>query len=200
MTPILGIVAAERELELLADSLGELTVGVHTAGDRRRGEGAGVVWHANGLVVTNAHCVRHRRLTVRTADGRSVDANVIAHDGRLDLALLDAPGLRGRAPELRDVESLRPGELLVAFGHPLGVRGALSLGVLHAIAREARSGAPRWICADVRLAPGNSGGPLADAAGRVVGINTMVVGGLGLAIPTPVVQRFVARVRPALAA
>jgi serine protease Do len=144
--------------------------------------------------------VRHRRLSVRAADGRLVEATVIAHDGRLDLALLEAPDLRGHVPELGDVESLRTGELLLAFGHPLGVRGALSLGVLHALARDPRSGGARWICADIRLAPGNSGGPLADAAGRVVGINTMVIGGLGLAIPTPVVQRFVARVRPALAA
>jgi serine protease Do len=200
MTPAIGIAAAERDLAVLAHSLRQITVAVHTAGDRRSGEGAGVIWHADGLVVTNAHCVRHRSLSVRTADGRSVDASVIAHDGRLDLALLDAPGLRGSAAELGDVEALRAGELLVAFGNPLGVRGALALGVLHAVARDPRSRDVRWICADVRLAPGNSGGPLADAAGRVVGINTMIVGGLGVAIPTPVVQRFVARVRPALAA
>jgi serine protease Do len=200
MTPAIGIAAAERDLAVVADSLREITVGLRVASDRGGGEGAGVIWHAEGLVVTNAHCVRHRRLSVRTADGRSVDANVIAHDGRLDLALLDAPGLRGRTPEFADVDSLRAGELLVAFGHPLGVPGALTLGVLHAVAREPRSRDVRWICADVRLAPGNSGGPLADAAGRVVGINTMIAGGLGLAIPTPVVQRFIARVRPALAA
>jgi serine protease Do len=200
MTPTFGIAAAERELGLVADSLRAITVGVHAAGDRRGGEGAGVIWHPDGLVVTNAHCVRHRRLSLRTGDDRVLDADVVAHDPRLDLALLEAPGLRGRAPGMRDVESLRPGELLLALGHPLGVPGALALGVLHAVARDPRSGDVRWICADVRLAPGNSGGPLADAAGRVVGINTMIAGGLGLAIPTPVVQRFVARARPALAA
>jgi serine protease Do len=197
---MIGTAAAERELGAVADSLREITVGVHAAGDRRAGEGAGVIWHREGLVVTNAHCVRHRRLSVRTGDGRSLDAAVVAHDPRLDLALLEAPGLRGRAPLLGDIDSLRAGELLVALGHPLGVPGALAIGVLHAVARDPRSGAVRWICADVRLAPGNSGGPLADAAGRVVGINTMIAGGLGLAIPAPVVQRFVARVRPALAA
>jgi serine protease Do len=200
MTPTIEIGAAEHDLGLIADSLREITVGVHAAGDRRGGEAAGVIWHPDGLIVTNAHCVRHRRLSVRTADGRSVDASVIAHDGRLDLALLDTPGLQGCAPQFADVESLRAGELLVAFGHPLGVSGALTLGVLHAVARDPRSGDARWICADVRLAPGNSGGPLANAAGRVVGINTMVAGGLGLAIPASVVKRFVARVRPALAA
>jgi serine protease Do len=200
MTPPIRIAAAVHDLGAVADLLREITVGVHTAGDRRSGEGAGVIWHLDGLVVTNAHCVGHRRLSVRTADGRSVDADVVARDQRLDLALLEAPGLRGGAPVLGDVESLRTGELLLALGHPFGVPGALALGVLHTVARDPRSGGARWICADLRLAPGNSGGPLADAAGRVVGINTMIAGGLGLAIPTPVVQQFVARVRPALAA
>jgi len=191
---------AQRDLAVVADTLRRITVAVRTPGDRRAGEGAGVIWHAGGLVVTNAHCIRHRHLAVRSADGQTLDGELLAHDPRLDLALLGVPALRGPAPELGDVESLRPGELLLAFGHPLGVQEALALGVLHAVARDRRSGAVRWICADVRLAPGNSGGPLADARGRVVGINTMVAGGLGLAIPTPVVERFVARVRPALAA
>jgi serine protease Do len=200
MIPTIGIAAAERDLGIVADSLREITVGIHAAGDRRSGEGAGVIWHPDGLVITNAHCVRDRRLSIRMGDGRSVDADVVAHDPRLDLALLEVPGVVAPAPVFGDVESLRTGELLLALGHPFGVAGALALGVLHAVARDPRSGGVRWICADVRLAPGNSGGPLADAAGRVVGINTMIVGGLGLAIPMPVVQRFVARVRPALAA
>lgn len=200
MTLAVGIAGAQRDLAVLADSLREITVAVHAPGDRRAGEGAGVIWHPEGIVVTNAHCIRHRHVATRTADGLAFEADVVAHDARLDLALLSVPALRGRAPQFGDVESLRPGELLLAFGHPLGVSGALALGVLHALARDRRSGSARWVCADLRLAPGNSGGPLADAAGRVVGINTMVVGGLGLAIPTPVVRRFVARVRPALAA
>jgi serine protease Do len=200
MTITHGTHAAQRELAAVADSLRETTVSVRVPGERRAGEGAGVIWHTDGLVVTNAHCIHHRRVSVRAASGQSFDASVLSHDPRMDLALLGVEGLRGRAPELVDVESLRVGELLLAFGHPLGVPGALALGVLHAIARDPRSRAARWVCADIRLAPGNSGGPLADAAGRVVGINTMIVGGLGLAIPTPVVQRFVARVKPALAA
>src|SRR5918992_3246014 len=200
MTPAHGILAAQRELAVVADSLRDVTVSVRVPDDRRSGEGAGVIWRADGLVVTNAHCIHHRRVSVGTADGQTLEGNVLAHDPRLDLALLGVEALRGRVPELADVESLRVGELLLAFGHPLGVPGALALGVLHAVARDPRSRAARWLCADIRLAPGNSGGPLADAAGRVVGINTMIVGGLGLAIPVSVVQRFIARVRPALAA
>ena len=200
MSAVVGQAAAQHDVAAVADALREITVTVHAPGDRRAGEGAGVIWHRDGLIVTNAHCVRQRHIGIRTPNGQSLDADVVAHEPRLDLALLHVPRLSGRPPDLADVDTLRPGQVVVAFGHPLGVRGALALGVLHAIVREARSGHVRWICADVRLAPGNSGGPLADAAGRVVGINTMIVGGLGLAIPVSVVQRFIARVRPALAA
>jgi serine protease Do len=200
MTARIGISATQQDVAHIADVLSELTVGVHAQADIRAGEGAGVIWHADGLVVTNAHCIRHRDVGIRTANGELFEADVVAHERELDLALLEVPRLRGHSPALADVESLRAGEVLIAYGHPLGVRGALALGVLHAVVRDARSGAPRWICADIRLAPGNSGGPLVDAAGQLVGINTMIVGGLGLAIPTSVVQRFVTRVRPALAA
>lgn len=200
MTARLGISATQPDVARIADSLSDLTVAVHGQADRRAGEGAGVIWHPDGLVVTNAHCIRQREVGIRTASGQLLDAKVVAHERELDLALLAVPHLGGHSPTLADVELLRAGEVLIAYGHPLGVRGALALGVLHTVVRDARSGAPRWICADIRLAPGNSGGPLVDAAGRIVGINTMIVGGLGLAIPTSVVQRFVARVRPALAA
>ncbi|HXI98786.1 MAG TPA: trypsin-like peptidase domain-containing protein, partial [Gemmatimonadaceae bacterium] len=87
---------------------------------------------------------------------------------------------------------LRPGELVFAHGHPLGIRDALAMGVLHAVTRD-RDKSARWIVADVRLAPGNSGGPLVDAEGRLVGINSMVVNGLGVAVPASLVQRFVER-------
>src|SRR5262249_44573469 len=123
----------------------------------------------------------------------------IAYHPPHDLALLEV-GARGpREPSaawthIRDAQSLRAGELLFAVGHPLGVRDSLAMGVLHDIARDRRTGAPRWIVADIRLAPGNSGGPLVDAEGQLVGINSMVVGGLGVAVPAEMVQRFVDRV------
>ncbi len=80
----------------------------------------------------------------------------------------------------------------MALGNPLGWVGALAFGVVHEVPRSPRTGDPRWIRADIRLAPGNSGGPLADARGRVVGINTMVAGGVGVAIPVSTVARFLA--------
>lgn len=156
--------------------------------------GAGLVWGAAGLIVTNAHCVPRGASIEVCTDDRWREARVIAYHPPHDLALLASPSVGGPSLELRDAESLRPGELLFAHGHPLGVRDALAMGVLHDVARDQRTGAPRWIVADVRLAPGNSGGPLVDAEGRLVGINSMVVNGLGVAVPAALVQNFVERV------
>jgi serine protease Do len=127
-----------------------------------------------------------------TAGGKWREAHAIAYHPHHDLALLAAPSVTGPLLELRDPESLRTGELVFAHGHPLGIRDALAMGVLHAVTRD-RSGSARWIVADVRLAPGNSGGPLVDADGRLVGVNSMVVNGLGVAVPASMVQRFVDR-------
>lgn len=84
---------------------------------------------------------------------------------------------------------LRVGELVVGVGNPMRVVGAVSTGIIHA----GFAGKDKWVQADIRLAPGNSGGPLANADGRVVGINSMIVNGLALAIPTHVVERFLNR-------
>jgi serine protease Do len=83
-----------------------------------------------------------------------------------------------------DSATLRPGEFVIAVGNPLGFVGAVSTGVIHRVERP-------WVISDVRLAPGNSGGPLANAKGEVVGINSMVAGGLGYAIPSNSVLSFV---------
>src|SRR5262249_35653677 len=98
-----------------------------------------------------------------------------------------------------DSDSLRPGELVIAIGSPLGFAGALSTGVVHSVGRIAGMGRERWIGASVRLAPGNSGGPLADAHGRVIGINTAIMNGLGVAVPSNSAVDFVRRgARPSL--
>jgi serine protease Do len=156
------------------------------------GSGTGIIWGGAGLVVTNAHCVRRGALQV--GDGEKWrEAQALAYHPHHDLALLAAPSVSGPLLEIRDPESLRAGELVFAYGHPLGIRDALAMGVVHAVARDDRTKYPRWIVADVRLAPGNSGGPLVDAEGRLVGINSMVVNGLGVAVPAGLVQRFVER-------
>ena len=155
--------------------------------------GTGIIWGGAGLVVTNAHCApRGMSLEVET-DERWTEARVLAYHKDHDLALLSAPQARGPLLEVRDADTLQVGELLFAYGHPLGVRDALAMGVMHGVVRDKSTNQPRWVVADVRLAPGNSGGPLVDAEGRLVGINSMVVNGLGAAVPATVVARFVER-------
>jgi serine protease Do len=157
------------------------------------GGGAGIIWGGAGLVVTNAHCVRKNGSLTIGVDGETHSAELIAFARDHDLALIHAPSVSGPLLELRDVDTLRPGELVFAYGHPLGVSHSLAMGALHGVVRDKRSGDPRFIAADIRLAPGNSGGPLVDAEGKLVGINSMIVGGLGVAIPAGVVHAFVTR-------
>jgi serine protease Do len=153
--------------------------------------GCGVIW-APGWVVTNAHVVRRPRMLVRGADGRRAEAVVAGFQVDADLAVLRAPDL---GPPAASTNGGAPavGSLVVAVGHPFGVAGALTSGIVHAVAPIRPGGRP-WIQADLRLAPGNSGGPLADARGCVVGLNAMVAGGLALAIPVTDVRRFLREV------
>jgi serine protease Do len=171
-------------LARIADRLREITVEISGAG----GGGAGILW-APDLVVTNAHVARASRVRVGFADDRQIEASLIAADRRVDLALLRLPRVEMTPADSTDSDTLRVGALVVAVGHPFGLRHTLTAGVVHGFP-PSRSGG-RWIQADLRLAPGNSGGPLADTTGRVVGINTMIAGGLALAIPVNDVRRFV---------
>lgn len=181
--------AASSNLTGLAELLREAVVELRS-GDS--GSGTGIIWGGAGLVVTNAHCVRRGSSLQVEAGGTWREARAIAYHPQHDLALIAAPSVSGPMLELRDPESLRAGELVFAYGHPLGVRDALAMGVIHTVARD-RAKSPRWIVADVRLAPGNSGGPLVDAEGRLIGVNCMVVNGLGVAIPSGLVHQFVER-------
>ena len=157
------------------------------------GSGTGIIWGGAGLVVTNAHCVPRGAALEVGGEGKWRGAEALAYHPHHDLALLAATSVSGPLLEMRDPESLRAGELVFAYGHPLGIHDSLAMGVVHGVTREDRTNRVRWIIADVRLAPGNSGGPLVDAEGRLVGINSMVVNGLGVAVPAALVQRFVER-------
>jgi len=149
--------------------------------------GSGVIWHANGLIVTNAHVIHGSKARVKLFDERVLEAVVTAQNRQRDLAALtvDAAGLPAAAVR---TSALRVGELVLAVGNPHGLRGVLTTGIIQAIA-PANTGKD-WVRADVQLAPGNSGGPLADAQGRVIGINSMIVDGLALAVPSNAVAQF----------
>ena len=164
---------------------------------RHGGSGAaGVRWGPEGKFITNAHVVHRGRVTVIRPDGVSVPGEVVRMDQVRDLALvqadLDVPRVRAGDPGI-----LRPGALVFAVGHPMGVTEAVSAGIFQAVGPMPH-GFPlsehgrglRWVQADIRLAPGNSGGPIADAFGRVVGIVAMIMGGLALAVPANDVQAF----------
>jgi serine protease Do len=173
----------------VAEALRRSTVQVSSRG---RGFGSGVILSADGLIVTNAHEVRASHAQVKLWDGRTLDAVVTSRDLTRDLAALLASGAGLPAATLADSSKARVAELVLAVGNPFGFVGALSTGIIHAAGSVRGLGMSSWLQADVQLAPGNSGGPLADAQGRVLGINTMVAGGLALAIPSNDVARFLA--------
>jgi serine protease Do len=173
----------------IAERLRRSTVQVNVS---RRGGGSGIVWKTDGLILTNAHVARANEMEVELWDGRRFAARVVARDARRDLAALRIAASGLEAATAGDSAALRPGELVIAVGNPLGFAGALSTGIVH-------SSGPQWIHADVQLAPGNSGGPLANAHGHVVGVNTAIVNGLGAAVPSQAALDFLARgPRPAL--
>jgi serine protease Do len=149
----------------------------------RHGGGSGVIWKSDGVIVTNAHVARKDAAEVQLWDGRRFPARVTSRDARRDLAVLRIQESGLNAAAVGDSAAVRPGELLMAIGSPLGFAGALSTGIAH-------STGGGWIYANVRLAPGNSGGPLANARGEVIGINTAIVNGLGLAVPSNAAAEF----------
>lgn len=173
----------------IAESLRRSTVMIHAGG---RGNGSGVIWSSDGVIVTNAHVAQRRQLRVQLWDSRELDATVIASDPLRDVASLRVRGSNLPAAAIGNSSRLRPGELAIAIGNPMGFVGALTTGVIHNVGPLPGLGPQHWVQAGVRLAPGNSGGPLADAAGRVIGINTMVAGRLALAIPSDAVVEFLA--------
>jgi len=171
----------------VAERLRRSTVLVQAGG---RGSGSGVIWDGDGLIVTNAHVTGGPNAQVQLWDGRKFEARIQSRDPLLDLAALRISANDLPAMNSGDSSRLRPGELAIAVGNPLGFVGALTTGIIHAVGPLRGFGPRTWVQADVRLAPGNSGGPLADARGRVIGINTMVTGRLALAIPSNAVDQF----------
>jgi serine protease Do len=184
----------------IAERLRRSTVQVFSGrGGRERGGGSGVVWRADGAVLTNAHVARADAAEVELWNGDRFEARTVSRDTRRDLALLRIAA-NGLQPAVTgDSSVVRPGEFVLAIGSPLGFAGAISRGVVHSTGAIEGMGKQTWIRAGVQLAPGNSGGPLANARGEVIGINTAIYHGLGLAIPSNAAGAFLSRgPRPAL--
>jgi serine protease Do len=168
------------ELAIIAAKLRQSTVKVKS---NSQGVGSGVIWQADGLIITNAHVATNNSAKVELADGRVFDAVRTHFDPQQDLAALKITATGLNNATIGDSERLRVGELVLAVGNPFADNGAVTAGIIHTRHRQA-------VMADIRLYPGNSGGPLADCHGRVVGINTMVVNGLAVAISSLAVNRF----------
>ncbi len=160
---------------------------------RPSGGGSGVIWAPEGGIITNAHVVdRSSGAEVELWDGRRLPAKIVQRDRRRDLALLRVDAIDLPAITAGDSSALRAGELVIAVGNPLGFIGAASTGVVHGF--HNRSSHNRsWVVSQLRLAPGNSGGPLANARGEMVGVNTMIAGGLAFAVPSRTVARFLSQ-------
>ena len=172
------------------------------AGSRReRGQGSGVVIDAGrGLVLTNAHVVDQvDSVEVTLADGRQLDGEVVGVDGVTDLAVVRVRGVRDlQAAPLGDSEALEVGDWAIALGSPYGLERTVTLGIVSSLHRDINSlgfadKRLDLIQTDAAINPGNSGGPLIDAAGQVIGINTLVRSGpgagLGFAIPINLARR-----------
>ncbi|MCB0201038.1 MAG: trypsin-like peptidase domain-containing protein [Anaerolineae bacterium] len=192
-----------RSLVAISNPSGRLRTG-------RSGHGAGTIWHPDGLILTNAHVVHVKSPTVTLADGRQFPARLLAHEPVLDVAALAIDAHDLPAIELGESTTLRAGQWVLALGHPWGVHGAVSSGVVIGVGAEwpelpqpqrgrlvSEGAAPggEWLVAGLQLRPGHSGGPMVDTRGRLVGINTMMAGsGVGVAVPVHVVKRYLKRV------
>ncbi|HEX6962752.1 MAG TPA: trypsin-like peptidase domain-containing protein, partial [Lacipirellula sp.] len=165
-------------------------------GENHGGTGSGVLLTPDGYALTNSHVAAGRkRLTAVTEEGDRLDAELVGDDPHTDLALVRLAARELPFAELGDSDALRVGQLVIAMGNPLGFRSTVSTGVVSATGRAMRGVGGRLIENIVQhtapLNPGNSGGPLVDTRGRVVGVNTAIIAmaqGLGFAVPSNTVQ------------
>lgn len=179
---------------------------------RQQSSGSGVIIDANGYIVTNAHVVvgaqrvqvtlpstseppgMVRRSGVKPA-GRVMRAKLVGLDMETDVALLKIEEQGLPALELSDSDAIEQGQIVLAFGSPLGLDNSVSMGIVSSSARQLRTDDPMiYIQTDASVNPGNSGGPLVDTEGHVVGINTLILSqsggseGLGFAVPSNIVK------------
>ncbi len=178
---------------------------------RQKSTGSGVLLSADGYIVTNSHVVNGaRRIEVRLPaarieisgrhsivkpGGRMLEAKLIGMDRASDLAVIKVDGSALPHLTFGDSDDLRQGELVMAFGNPLGLEGSVSMGIVSSTARQIRPDDPMiYVQTDAPINPGNSGGPLVDSDGRVMGINTFILSqsggseGIGFAIPSNIVR------------
>ena len=187
--------AYSRAVITVVDAVGPAVVGISAKSERKPaqgGSGSGVIITPDGYILTNDHVVRGaKRLTATLQDGTSLDAALIGADPATDLALIRADGSTLPYASIGESSALRVGQLVIAIGNPFGFQSTVSTGVVSALGRALRSSDGRLIEDIIQhtapLNPGNSGGPLVDSRGRVVGLNTAIIvmaQGIGFSIPS----------------
>ncbi len=188
--------AYSRAVIAVVNAVGPAVVGISAQsakpGQGTIGSGSGVIITPDGYILTNDHVVRaSKRLTATLQDGTSFDATLIGADPATDLALIRAGGSPMPYAAMGDSSALSVGQLVIAIGNPFGFQSTVSTGVVSALGRALRSGDGRLIENIIQhtapLNPGNSGGPLVDSRGRVVGVNTAIIAmaqGIGFSIPS----------------
>src|SRR5882724_9546643 len=179
-------------VERVGPAVASVSVAARREGGPHGGSGSGVLFTPDGYLLTNAHVVRGaKRVGVALTDGSALEGSVVGADEPTDLAVIAVDGSRLPYAELGGSAKLRVGQLVVAIGNPLGFSSTVSAGVVSALGRTMRATSGRLmegiIQSDVALNPGNSGGPLVDSPGRVIGINTaMILGAQGLSFSVPI--------------
>lgn len=187
--------AYSRAVITVVDAVGPAVVGISAQQEGRQGRagsGSGVIITPDGYTLTNDHVVRGaKRLSVTLRDGTDLDAELIGTDPATDLALIRSGGSALPYASIGDSSALRVGQLVIAIGNPFGFQSTVSTGVVSALGRALRSADGRLIENIIQhtapLNPGNSGGPLVDSRGRIVGINTAIIAiaqGIGFSIPS----------------
>src|SRR5581483_9552744 len=185
---------------------------------RQRSLGTGIILSSDGYIVTNSHVVQGSRLvrvqlpateqeikgknSILKLSGKMIEANIVGVDRETDLAVLKVDKTDLAHLDLGDSETLRPGQLVLAFGNPLGLQNSVSMGVVSSTARQIKTDDPMiYIQTDASINPGNSGGPLVDINGIVMGVNTFIFSqsggseGIGFAIPSNIVKSIFDQIR-----